>query len=160
MLDSKAQGNRDFYVNYIEVENKISKQKIVNLSDLNNKEGLESIKYSSLLPFNPKGTLDISEQFKKDLMEGLYDGYKLDGGLVNNTLIEPLINRDLDKIILITMRHDYILPHNIKEKLSTEDIIIIRPNTIFTKNDTLRFEKEFCKKIYNEGYEIGKNIIL
>ena len=30
--------------------------------------------------------------------------------------------------------------------------------TIFEKNDTLRFEGEFCKKIFNEGYEIAKNM--
>ncbi|MGL5311766.1 MAG: patatin-like phospholipase family protein, partial [Peptostreptococcaceae bacterium] len=92
--------------------------------------------------------------------EGLYDGYKLDGGLVNNTLIEPLLNSDVDKVILISTRYDYVLPDHIKKLANGKDIIIVRPKTEFTKQDTLRFEKEFCNKMYNEGYEIGKNIII
>ena len=95
---------------------------------------------------------------QEDLVEGLYDGYKLDGGLLKNTLIEPLLNNNLDKIIIISMRHDYKLSDTIKEKVSKEDINIVRPNTIFEKNDTLRFEREFCRKIYSEGYQIGKNL--
>lgn len=159
-LDENNRKNIDFYVNYIEIENSMPQHKIVNLHNLNKEERMNSIKYSSLLPFNPTGKLDISEQFKKDLVEGLYDGYKLDGGLLKNTLIEPLINNNLDKIILISMRHDYKLSDKIKESIDKEDIIIVRPNTIFDKNDTLRFEREFCKKIYYEGYEIGKNLKL
>ena len=64
----------------------------------------------------------------------------------------------MDKIIVITMKHDYELPEDIKNIYKEEDIIIIRPNTIFEKNATLRFEGEFCKKIFNEGYEIVKNM--
>lgn len=157
-LDINSKKNGDFYVNYIEIQNRVPQHKIVNLYDLNEKECLNSIKYSSLLPFNPTGTLDMSNQFKNDLVEGLYDGYKLDGGLLKNTLIEPLLNNNLDKIILISMRHDYELSDTIKEKLDKEDIVIVRPNTIFGKNDTLRFEREFCRKIYYEGYEIGKSL--
>ena len=56
------------------------------------------------------------------------------------------------------MRHDYELSDTIKDKLGKEDIVIAKPNTIFEKNDTLRFEREFCRKIYYEGYEIGKNL--
>ena len=156
-LDNNKE-NIDFYVNYIEIENRVPQHKIVNLSDLNQEECMDSIKYSSLLPFNPIGKLDTKEQFKKDLVEGLYDGYKLDGGLLKNTLIEPLLNNNLDKIIIISMRHDYELSDSIKEKINKEDIIIVRPNTIFEKNDTLRFEREFCRKIYSEGYQIGKNL--
>lgn len=158
MIDNKKQMDIDFYVNYIEIEDRMPKETVVNLLDLSKEEGLNSIKYSSLLPCNPKGKLDLGDQFKKDLMEGLYDGYKLDGGLVNNTLIQPLLNSDVDKIILISTRHDYRLPENIKEMSNGKDIVVVRPNTVFTKQDTLRFEKEFCKKMYNEGYEIGKNI--
>ncbi len=157
-LYNYSKKNADFYVNYIEIENGVPKHKIVNVFDLDKEECINSIKYSSLLPFNPTGTLDTLNQFKKDLVEGLYEGYKLDGGLVKNTLIEPLLNDNLDKIILISMRHDYELSDSIKDKLGKEDIAIVRPNTIFEKNDTLRFEREFCRKIYYEGYEIGKNL--
>ncbi|MBQ3422037.1 MAG: patatin-like phospholipase family protein, partial [Romboutsia sp.] len=95
----------DFYVNYINIENNIPKEKIVNILDLSKEERLNSIKYSSLLPFNPQGTMGLNEQFMKDLSEGLYNGYNLDGGLVNNTLLKPLLNKDLDKIIVISTKH-------------------------------------------------------
>ena len=157
-IDYKSTANPDFYVNYINIENKLPKEKIVNISELNKEEGLKSIKYSSLLPFNPQGTMGLHNQFMKDLSEGLYNGYNLDGGLVNNTLLNPLLNKNLDKIIVISMKHDYTLPDEIKNICNEDNIIIVRPKTVFDKNDTLRFEKEFCKQIYYEGYEIGKNL--
>ncbi|MGL5348653.1 MAG: patatin-like phospholipase family protein [Peptostreptococcaceae bacterium] len=158
LLNNNRNGKIDFYVNYIEVENSKLKEKVVNVSNLSYEEGLDSIKYSSLLPFNPNGKLGLQDQFKKDLIEGLYNGYKLDGGLVNNNLIEPLIKRGVDKIILISTKYDYELPEEIKKSHIGKNIIVITPKTEFAKNDTLRFEKEFCKKIYNEGYEIGQHI--
>lgn len=159
-LTNNNKSKSDLYVNYIEIEDKNLSEKIVNVAKLEKLEGLNSIKYSSLLPFNPVGTLDFKNQFCKDLMEGLYDGYKLDGGLVNNTLIKPLIDDNVDKIILISTRHDYVLPDNIKDIYNEDNIIVVRPKTIFEKNDTLRFEPEFCKDLYYEGYSIGKNLEL
>ena len=69
-----------------------------------------------------------------------------------------LLNKNIDKFIVIATKHDYTLPDDIRSICNLDDIIIVRPNTIFNKYDTLRFEKEFCKKIYYEGYEIGKNL--
>ena len=158
LLNNNRNEKIDFYVNYIEIENSKLEEKVVNISNLSNEECLDSIKYSSLLPFNPKGQLALQDQFKKDLIEGLYNGYKLDGGLVNNNLIEPLMKRELDRIILISTKHGYELPEEIKNSPIGKNIIVITPKTKFAKNDTLRFEKEFCKKIYDEGYEIGKHI--
>ena len=102
--------------------------------------------------------MGLHNQFINDLNQGLYNGYKLDGGLVNNTLIKPLLDKNLDKIIVIATNHDYILPDEIKNSNNVDNIIIVRPKTIFDKNDTLKFEMEFCKNIYHEGYEIGKNL--
>ena len=154
----KSTTNTDFYVNYINIENNLPKEKVVNILDLSKEEGLNSIKYSSLLPFNPQGTMGLNEQFMKDLSEGLYNGYNLDGGLVNNTLLKPLLNQNLDKIIVISTKHDYTLPNEVKNICTEDNIIIVRPKTKFNKDDTLRFEKEFCKQLYYEGYEIGKNL--
>ena len=157
-MDKKSTENVDFYVNYVNIENNTPKEIVVNLADLNKEEGLKSIKYSSLLPFNPQATMGLHAQFIADLGNGLYNGYNLDGGLVNNTLLQPLLNKKLDKVIVIATKHDYILPDEIKNTFNVDNIIIVRPNTIFAKNDTLKFEQEFCTKIYNEGYEIGKNL--
>ncbi|MBC6004252.1 MAG: patatin-like phospholipase family protein [Paeniclostridium sordellii] len=157
-LINNSSYSKPCYINYVEVENSKLEEKIVDISELSYEDALLSIKYSSLLPFRPSKELKPFEQFGKDLIEGLYDGYKLDGGILNNVLIKPLIEAKMDKIIVITMKHDYELPEDIKNIYKEEDIIIIRPNTIFEKNATLRFEGEFCKKIFNEGYEIVKNM--
>lgn len=148
----------DFHVNYIEIKDKNVSEKVVNVLNVDKEEGLNAVKYSSLLPCNPNATLPFKKQFNKDISEGLYDGYSLDGGLVNNTLIEPLLKKDVDKIIIISTVHDYVLPEEIKSKHNIDNIIIARPKTIFGKNDTLRFEKEFCNDIFKEGYEIGKSL--
>lgn len=157
-LINNSSYSKPCYINYVEVKNSKLEEKIVDISELSYEDALLSIKYSSLLPFRPSKELKPFEQFGKDLIEGLYDGYKLDGGILNNVLIKPLIEVKMDKIIVITMKHDYELPEDIKNIYKEEDIIIIRPNTIFEKNATLRFEGEFCKKIFNEGYEIVKNM--
>ncbi|MGL5711471.1 MAG: patatin-like phospholipase family protein [Paraclostridium sp.] len=157
-LNNYGTGLLTYYVNYVDIYKGEMIELIVDISKESYENGLLSIKYSSLLPFRPSKNLSISEQFKEDLINGIYDGYKLDGGLLNNTLIMPLIEAKMDKIIIITMQHDYEIPKNIIEIYKEENIIIIRPKTIFNKNDTLRFEGEFCKQIFNEGYEIAKNI--
>lgn len=157
-LNNYSTGLLTYYVNYVDINNGKMNEQIVDISKESYENGLLSIKYSSLLPFKPSENLSISEQFKVDLKIGLYDGYKLDGGLINNTLIMPLIELKMDKIIIITMRHDYQISKDVKEIYDEKNIIIIKPKTIFEKNDTLRFEREFCTQIFNEGYEITKNM--
>lgn len=159
-LNNNSGSKMNFYVNYIDIEEQRVSEKVVNLSSMDKDEGLDSVKYSSLLPYNPNGKLPLREQFVKDVQEGLYDGTKLDGGLVRNTLINPLIEDNVDKIIIISTRHDYTIPEEIKNVYKEEDIIVVRPKTIFEANDTLRFENEFCTKMFQEGYEIGKSLIL
>ena len=157
-LNNNVNNNINFYVNYVKVQDGNLNENIVNINKLSKEEQLNSIKYSSLLPFNPQSKLNFREQFKKDLKEGLYNGFNLDGGLINNELLLPLIKENLDKIVLITMKHDYILPDYIKNIYNEKDIIVVRPKTIFEKNDTFKFEQEFCTRMYKEGYEIGKGI--
>ena len=156
--NNNVNNNINFYVNYVKVQDGNLNENIVNINKLSKEEQLNSIKYSSLLPFNPQSKLNFREQFKKDLKEGLYNGFNLDGGLINNELLLPLIKENLDKIVLITMKHDYILPDYIKNIYDENNIILVRPKTIFEKNDTFKFEQEFCTRMYKEGYEIGKGI--
>lgn len=150
----------NFYVNYVEIENKEVKEKVVNISGLAENSALEAVKYSALLPANESSTLSLKDQFLIDLKEGLYDGYKLDGGLLRNTLVQPLIEDNVDKMIIISTRHDYIIPDYVKNEYDEKNIILVKPNTQFSAEDTLRFEPEFCRKIYKEGYKIGKSISL
>lgn len=159
-LNNNSNSKINFYVNYVDIEEQQINEKVVNLLNMDKENGLNSVKYSSLLPFNPKSKLPLQEQFIKDVKGGLYNGAKLDGGLVRNTLIEPLLEDNVDKIIIISTRYDFILPEKIKNVYNEDNIIVIRPKTIFGTEDTLRFEKEFCTRMFNEGYEIGKSISL
>lgn len=157
-LNNNSDSKINFYVNYVDIKEQQVEEKVVNLSHMDKEEGLSSVKYSSLLPFNPNAKLPLREQFAKDVKEGLYDGSKLDGGLVRNTLIEPLLEDNVDKIIIISTRHDYILSDKIKNVYNQNNIIVVRPKTVFGAKDTLRFENEFCTRMFNEGYDIGRSL--
>lgn len=159
-LNNNSVDKTKLFVNYVKVNNKNIEEIIDEVSELDKKDAMNAIKYSSLLPFNPNATLGLREQFIKDVNNDLYEGLYLDGGLVRNTLIEPLIDENLDKIIIVPTRHDYKLPDKIKEKFDENKIVIVRPNTEFTSQDTLKFNNEFCKSIFEEGYKIGKSINL
>lgn len=158
MLPDNSKMKIDFYVNYVNVENSIMKEVIKNISKDNKEQGLASIKYSSLLPFIPPTCPNPSGQFKKNLISGMYNGYNLDGGLLNNTLLKPLIEENVDKIILISMNKNFELPDYIKKLYNEKNIIIVRPNVEFNKTDTLNFTEEFCKTIFEQGYEISKSL--
>lgn len=157
-LEDNSKFKKNFYVNYVQIDNSRMNEVVVDISKESYEQGLDSIKYSSLLPFRPSKDLSPSEQFKKDLMDGIYNGYKLDGGMINNTLLKPLIDEKVDKIVLITMKKDFEVPDYVKQSYNEENIIVVKPNIEFSKNATLNFEGEFCKQIFNEGYEISKSL--
>ena len=48
--------------------------------------------------------------------------------------------------------------YDIKSKIDESKLVVVRPKTILTSQDTLRFKKEFCEKMFKEGYEIGKTL--
>ncbi|WP_304341438.1 patatin-like phospholipase family protein [Metaclostridioides mangenotii] len=148
----------NFYINYVEVNDQKPGEVVLNLVDKSEKECLDGVKYSSLYPYTPNGSQGFREEFSKNIVSGLYDGYKLDGGLLNNRLLQPLVDEKVDKIILITMRYDYVVPDSLKEVFSKDNIVVVKPKEEFGPKDTFRFEEGFCKTKYFEGYEIGKNI--
>ena len=157
-LKDNCKNKKHFYVNYVQIENSQMHEVVVDISKQDYNQGLESIKYSSLLPFRPSKSLSPFEQFKKDLLDGLYNGYKLDRGMINNTLLKPLIDEKVDKIVLITMNKYFEIPDYVKKLYKEDNIIIIKPNIEFSKNDTLNFEGDFCKRMFNEGYDISKSL--
>ncbi|SHK58120.1 patatin-like phospholipase family protein [Tepidibacter formicigenes] len=169
-LEGKDENIRSFYVNYINVNNRSLKEIIVDISEVNKDKGLEYIKYSSLLPcrinkeitiedvFNSFDSKKVFDEFKEDVENGVYDGYNLDGGILNNNLLSPFIKNKVDKLFIISLKKDYNLPEYILDYYNREDIIIIEPNRDMKPNDTLRFEKDFCSDLFNEGYEISKYI--
>ncbi|WIF94878.1 patatin-like phospholipase family protein [Caminicella sporogenes] len=159
-----------YFVNYVKITGNNLKEKIVDITKFDKKEGLKFIKYSSLLPgkLDRNKTLDkiieefnsekLFDEFKKDLEKGVYDGYNLDGGIVNNNFLSPFTENKVDKLYIVTFSVDYQIPDYILNKYSREDIIVIKPEVEFMRGDTIRFKKEFCEKIFYEGYKISKKI--
>ena len=113
----------------------------------------------------PSGILTISrdnsydknlyDEVKEYIKEGKFDGCNLDGGMARNTYIDPLIENNVDKILIISTRHNFELPQRVKEKIDNNKIVIISPKTSVDNKEMLNFSSEFCSKMYKEGYDIG-----
>lgn len=165
LIEGKNDNIDAFYVNYVEVENKSLKEVVVNINDLSKKDGLAAIKASSLLPYNYEGDIQnvsaklLFEQFEIDVEQGKYDGYKLDGGILNNCLLQPFIENKVDKIIISSLSNEFEVPEYIYESYKKEEIIVINPNFKVQPQDTVNFTNEFCTTIFNLGYLYGKNTL-
>lgn len=154
------------YVNYVHIKNRKLSEVIVNIKEIPCEEALDAVKYSSMLPSRPEDyfTAENSEKrfdskkvfnnFKEDLESGIYEGHNLDGGILNNNLIMPLIEEKVDKIMIIGLHDDYIPPDYIFNYYKKEDVIVYRPDIKIQPMDTLRFEKFFCRDLYNRGYRL------
>ncbi|MGL5693476.1 MAG: patatin-like phospholipase family protein, partial [Peptostreptococcaceae bacterium] len=70
-LDNSLKDNMKFFVNYVKVHNKNIEEIVDDVSKLDKQSSLNSIKYSSLLPYNPYGKLGLKEQFIKDVSDDL-----------------------------------------------------------------------------------------
>ncbi|WP_026895286.1 patatin-like phospholipase family protein [Clostridiisalibacter paucivorans] len=167
-LEGKDRNIKSFYVNYIKIKNEKINELKVDISKLTRKEGINAVKYSSLLPYrlNEPKTLEeifkdfdfqkVIEDFYEDLKTGIYDKYNLDGGLVNNNSLSPFLKNKLDSLYIITFTKDYKIPDYILNTYDEKNILVIKPNSEFSPNDTLRFENKFCKDIFQEGYNLSK----
>lgn len=169
-LKGRNEDIKDFYVNYISIKNGVPNQVVKNISNITKKEALDTIKYSSLLPYIGPINIQLNEaiknfnssiifeQFKEELKKGSYDGYNLDGGILNNNFLECFIKNKVDRIFIIQFKKGYQIPEYLFEYYDKEDIMVIEPTTEFEAGDTLRFEEKFCEFHFNEGYNIAKNI--
>ena len=168
---SKLSGQEDrikaAFVNYVHVKNNKMSEVIVNLKSLSIEDAQNAIKYSSLLPSRPieyrlqaktNITFDsrsIFNNFKEDMEKGVYEGYNLDGGILNNSLLTPLIEERVDKLLIIGLHDNYTPPEYIYDNYQKKDVIILRPDIRIHPMDTLRFEKDFCKDLFNRGYKLS-----
>lgn len=154
-----------FYVNYVEVINGKLKERLVNICELEKQHKLNSIKFSSLLPYCSDGkakTFDEilqdfsweeqTEQFKKELIAGEYEGYNLDGGVLNNCLLTPFVENKVDKLYMIPLNHSFKIPEYIREIYKEEDIVLIEREKEFHPLDTINFKEEFLRELFYEGY--------
>lgn len=160
------------YVNYVEIDHSMPREVVVNLMTLKKEQRLEAVKYSSLLPLRMDREMTMSEimktydsnrifgEFQEDLAKGVYDGCRLDGGILNNNLLAPFVRERVDRLFMIPFHKEYQIPEYITEIYDEGKLTVITPKTELLQSDVLRFEKEFCEKIYAEGYEIGRLIQL
>lgn len=169
-LKGRNEKIKSAYVNYVEISGAKLEERIVNISRVEKEKAIEAIKYSSLLPCRPEDyektgdffkkfdSQRLFDNFKADLENGVYDGYKLDGGILNNNLLSPFIKEKVGELYIITFSRNYEIPEYILQYYNIGQIKVIKPNIEFAPEDTLRFERKFCREIFNEGYEISKNI--
>lgn len=151
----------EVYVNYVKVESSGLSEVVEEICSSSSKIALSSIKYSSLLPYveGAEGTADMMEAFKEKLEAGEYDGYNLDGGVLNNRFTEPLLRDDIDELYLLPLSNSYRVDEELKEKYRDKKLVVIRPDVKFSPEDTLRFEGEFCKELFRKGYETAKRLL-
>ncbi|MCI6276559.1 MAG: patatin-like phospholipase family protein [Clostridium sp.] len=163
-----------FYVNYVHVTGTSLNHVCKNLVNLDKEESLESIRYSSRLPFVcPEGedSVDferalelydpqaLAAKFGQRLQSGYYDKFDLDGGMMNNNFMEPFLKETVDKLYLLVLRNNFQIPQYLLDKYSEDQIVIIKRKEYFKPNDTLNCSSEFLNKLFKEGYETAKEII-
>ena len=160
LKNNSIENSSRFYVNFLQVKDKIGKEKIVDISKFEDKCKVDYIKYSCALPYHKEGRLFSIEEVRQYISEGKFDGKNLDGGMARNTYFDPLIEDNVDKILIISTRQNFKLPDKVLEKVDGEKIIIISPKTYVDNKEMLNFSRDLCTKMYEEGYEVGKNFDL
>lgn len=152
----------EVYINYVKVEDSRLSEVVEEICSSSSEVALSSIKHSSLLPYvegAEGGTADMMEAFKEKLEAGEYDGYKLDGGMLNNRFTEPLLRDDIEELYLLPLSNSYKVDKELKEMYRDKKLVVIRPDVEFNPEDTLRFEGEFCKELFRRGYETAKRLL-
>ena len=160
LKDNNIQNNSKFYVNYLQVREKNGKEMIVDISKFDHKTRVDYIKYSCALPYHQEERLFSAGELREYIEAGKFDGFNLDGGMARNTYIDPLIEDNVDKILIISTRHNFKLPDRVEEKIDNSKVIIISPDTQIDNKQMLNFSKEICSKLYEEGYKIGQSFDL
>ena len=105
--------------------------------------------------FSGLASTGLHQLFKQYIEKGKFDGFNLDGGMARNTYIDPLIEDNVDKVLIISTRHNFELPQKVMQKIDSNKVIIISPKAEIDNKDLLNFSPEFCSKLYKEGYEMG-----
>ncbi|TDT60965.1 patatin-like phospholipase family protein [Fonticella tunisiensis] len=174
---SRLNGHNDYlksvYINYVEVNGRRLTEKVVDIKNMDKEDALRFVGYSSLLPLRvPEGenygkeavTMKFDSQrvfqyFKEDVENGVYDGYRLDGGILNNNLVSPFIDDRVNKIVIIALKDGYEVPEYIYDYYSKDDIIVIEPDRHVEPGETLMFERKYCKDMFERGYRLAGEIL-
>lgn len=170
---SKIQGENDniekYFVNYVKVEEGKLYEIVKDIRFINKEDALDAIRFSSLIPTRPMDYQDLKDgkfnssevfqHFKEDVIQGIYEGYRLDGGILNNNLLSPFIENRVDRIIIVALRDDYEVPDYIYNYYNKDSVFVLKPDIKIQPGDTLRFEREFCRDLFERGYKIANEFI-
>ncbi|WP_392486722.1 patatin-like phospholipase family protein [Haloimpatiens sp. FM7315] len=177
-LKSVNKDVRKFFVNYVHI-NDIGtlEDKKVNIVEQKKDDALNFIKYSSLLPYvfednepvedielliKKFNSANIFEEFKSMVTKGMYNGYNLDGGILNNNFLQPFlcdeISDKIEKIYMLPLSNQFEIPGYIKEKYEDGQIITIKRQKEFKNWDTLNFNGDYLRELFFQGLGTVNNL--
>lgn len=147
---------KHFFVNYLSIENATIHHRIADLCREEDDKVREYVRASSLLPnsLSWKG-----KTWQEMVASGAYDGYLIDGGMENNHFMEPFLEKKVDTLYAVVFDRDFEVPKPVLDRYTDQNIILIRPETVFQPDDGKRFEKKLLKAWFTEGYRIAKNVL-
>lgn len=155
-----------FYVNYVRVEGGEMRHEWKDLAGLPDAEVDKYVRASSLLPNFYRWQEEVgvggrSEEsiFKEKIASGQYDGYLLDGGLVNNNFPQPFLEDKVDLVYAIVFDQDFTMPQAIFDRYKKEEIIVIKPDFHFSKDAAMEFNEDKVRKWLQAGYIQAKSQI-
>ena len=157
-------------VNYVNVTGSRLRECFSDIAELSSEEAIEKISYSSSIPLKTDeeksigeilGEFDSSivfEKFRKDIEKGTYNGYNLDGGILNNNFVQPFEKTRVDRLFMISLKNEYEIPQEIKCRYKEEQLVLLKPTRKIQPMDTLKFERDFCRGMFEEGYNAARNV--
>jgi hypothetical protein len=166
----KIKNEKDFYINYTEVKGTRLKELSPNMRGRNKEDIIEKMVYTTLLPkrsgyevteekMQDYDSRELFDMFKEDLKKGLYDGYHLDGGIINNEFMNPFLENKVDKLYIVSFIKDFRLPEYIYENYREDQIVDLSPNFKFEKYHMVTFDRDFVKEKFEYGYDYAKKTI-
>ena len=147
-----------FYVNYLPVENGTIRHAFSDLVTESDDKVREYVRASSLLP-NPYSwkaadfkAKTYDQLFREEIAAGIYDGYLLDGGLLNNRFMEPFLTEKVDIIYAVALEREFTVPEAIWQKYQSAQVVLIKPDFDFDKNASMTYTEENIQKWSAAGY--------
>jgi predicted acylesterase/phospholipase RssA len=133
-----------WFVNYAQVQSGQMLNRYEDLIGASYEKVIDVLNYSTRLPLR-------DAQGKYDLL--LYEGMNIDGGMINNIFIDPLLELGLDEIVVIALNNIFEAP--ILETFKGK-VTLIMPEIQFVKGDTIQTDHQKIMRWFKIGYDKTK----
>ncbi len=140
----KAGAVKRWLVNYAPVRNNFMLHRYRDLKPLSFEEQLKYIDYATRLPV-------FSETAKVDLRR--YEGLNIDGGMVDNEFVDPLLTEELDEIHVVPLNNTF---DEDRLKGTGARVIYFYPPGRFNPGDGLRLEADCLRTWFDWGIEAAE----